>query len=353
MTSLWLTRLIPLTTLMLVSPSGRAFAQTPPPEPDPDSVYLYSFFREPNGVGGLRLAWSEDLFEWREIPGPHFQPTTGSVSQQGEPADRVFRDAFVAPDPGGGFHLVWTTGWDRRDIGYAHSPDLVHWEDERLLPVMTHREAAENCWAPKLFYDREAQLWMILWSTTLGDDTFSEPVVPGTSRNHRIWYVTTRDFQTLREARVLFDLGHSCIDAYLLETASEHLFFFKDERANDESVAVFDPQYQNIRFARGESPRGPFREISAPITGRGRGRWMNEGPSAIEVNGAYYVFYDHHGEDPYFGVVRSRDLVTWEEVTGRFSFPPRSKHGHIFRARREAVQRLIDSERENPGARPR
>jgi len=353
MTSAGPIRIALLLTSLQAGLAGGVFPEGLPLEPAPDSVYLYSFFREPNGVGGLCLAWSRDLFEWREIPGPHFQPTVGSLPRDGEPADRVFRDAFVAPDPRDGFHLVWTTGWDRRDIGYAHSPDLVHWEDERLLPVMAQREAAENCWAPKLFYDRETQLWMILWSTTLADDTFPKPVVPGTSRNHRIWYVTTRDFQTLSEARVLFDPGHSCIDAYLLETASEYLLFFKDERANDESVAVFDLRYQNLRLARGESPRGPFREVSPPITGRGRGRWMNEGPSAIEVNGAYYVFYDHHGEDPYFGVVRSRELVSWEEVTGRFSFPPRSKHGHIFRARREAVQRLIESGRESPGVRDR
>ncbi len=350
MTSVWPIWIVVLATW--VAACG-AFAEELSLQPARDSVYLYSFFREPDGVGGLRLAWSEDLFEWREISGPHFQPTIGSVSRQGEPGGRVFRDAFVAPDPAGGFHLVWTTGWDRRDIGYAHSPDLVHWEDESLLPVMAQREAAGNCWAPKLFYDREAQVWMILWSTTLADDTFPKPVVTGTSRNHRIWYVTTRDFRTLSEARVLFDPGYSCIDAYLLRDGSGHLLFFKDERANDESVASFDPRYQNIRMARGEGPRGPFRDVSLPITGRGRGRWMNEGPSALKVNGTIYVFYDHHGEEPYFGAVRSRDLESWEDVTELFRFPPASKHGHIFRVRRGAVRRLIGSEREPPGARPR
>ncbi len=315
--------------------------EEPPLDPAEASVYVYSFFREPDGVGGLHLAYSEDFFRWQEIPGPHLRPTVGDRARRGDGDQRVFRDAFVAPDPAGGFHIVWTTGWGRRDIGYAHSPDLIHWEDERLLPVMAHREAAQNCWAPKLFYDREDERWMILWSTTLGDDTFPEPTVPGTSRNHRIWYVTTRDFQTFSEARVLFDPGHSCIDAYLLRDGSGHSLFFKDERANDESVAVFNPGHQNVRVARGESPRGPFRDISPPITGQGRGRWKNEGPSAIKVGGLYYVFYDHHGDDPYFGVVRSRDLVSWEDVTDLFTFPARSKHGHVFRARRGVVQRLL------------
>jgi hypothetical protein len=337
----WMIRAVLLAGAVVVSSHAVTLAEGPTPHTTSDAVYLYSFFREPDGVGGLQLAYSEDFFRWKEIPGSHFQPTVGGVIPRGESPQKVFRDPFVAPDPEGGFHIVWTTGWGRRDIGYAHSPDLIHWEEERLLPVMAHRQAAQNCWAPKLFYDSEARHWMILWSTTLADDTFPEPVVPGTSRNHRIWYVTTRDFRTFGEARVLFDPGYSCIDACLLRDGSRYLLFFKDERANDDDVAAFDPRYQNIRVARGESPLGPFHDISAPITGRGPGRWQNEGASAIVVEGAYHVFYDHHGDDPYFGVVRSRDLASWEDVTGRFDFPARSKHGHVFRTSREAVRRLI------------
>ncbi len=136
---------------------------------------------------------------------------------------------------------------------------------------------------------------MIFWSTTLADDMFPEPAVPGTSRNHRIWYVTTRDFRTLSEARVLFDPGHSCIDACLLRDDSGHYLFFKNERANDESVAVFDPRYQNIRMARGErtidisfSPgRGPdglwwsFGSCGGRPAGRGRG----SAPSTLPASG--------------------------------------------------------------------
>ena len=333
------------TALLLGAVAAGSGTGAQPEEPARGSteelVYLYSFFREPNGAGGLQLAYSEDFFRWQEIEGPHFRPTIGDQTGEGEEGQRVFRDPFVAPDPDGGFQMVWTTGWGRRDIGYAHSPDLIHWEGERLLPVMAHREAAQNCWAPKLFYDRKERHWMILWSTTLADRTFPDPTVPGTSRNHRIWYVTTRDFETLTEPRVLFDPGHSCIDAYILREGSRHCLFFKDERANDDAVAAFDARYQNIRMACGAGPQGPFGDISPPITGQGAGPWKNEGPSAIQVGNQHYVFYDHHGDEPYFGVVRSRDLVSWEDVTARFTFPERSKHGHVFRVARRVVRRLI------------
>ena len=311
-----------------------------------DTVFVYSFFREPNGHDGLHLAYSEDFFAWSEIPEPVFRPDMGTVRELDGKEYHVFRDVFVAPDPSGGFHMIWTSGWDRRDIGYAHSDDLIHWDRQQLIPVMEHRDAANNCWAPKLSYDERADRWMILWSTWLSDDTFPKPVVPGTNKNHRIWYVTTRDFQSFSTAQVLFDPGFSCIDAYLFRDGPRYRLFFKDERANDSSdYNPEEPAYQNIRMATADSPVGPYCALSPPITGNGPSEtsmWHNEGPCAIRVGAFTYVFYDHHGGSPYFGAVRSGDLLRWDDVTGSFEFPEKSKHGHIFRLPRSELAPLLE-----------
>ena len=150
--------------------AGKPNAQN---DPDSDSVYLYSFFRDPDGADGLRLAYSKDFFNWTEFERSFFQPSIGNTTKKMNHDHKVFRDPFVTPDPEGGFRMVWTTGWDRRDIGCAYSPDLVHWSGETLIPVMRDRPAL-NCWAPKLFCDEGSQTWFILWSTTLDDDTFPE-----------------------------------------------------------------------------------------------------------------------------------------------------------------------------------
>ncbi len=306
-----------------------------------DCVYLYSFFREPDGVGGLMLAYSEDFFHWKELPGPFFQPKVGTPTRQKNYSHMTFRDAFVAPDPAGGYRMVWTTGWSGRNIGYARSADLVHWEDEKTIPVMEHREAAVNCWAPKLFYDSARKQWLIFWSTTLEDDTFPKSDVPHTTGNHRIWYVTTRDFQSFSTAALFFDPGYPAIDAYLMADAGKYYLFFKDQRSNNRRVAPVNPMYMNIRIAHGDTPYGPFGDISEPVTGKGKGVWLNEGPSAIRVGDYTYVFYDHYGGDNYYGAARSRDMKVWEEATLLFTFPPRSKHGHIFAVPRKAVAHLL------------
>lgn len=288
-------------------------------------VWLFSSFR--GEQEGLYLAYSEDLYDWTEIPGPHMRPEIG---------DKVMRDPFIMMGPDGIIHMVWTTGWGRRDIGYSKTRDLVNWSEQRLIPVMGGKPKAKNCWAPKIFYDDEAKQWQIIWSTWLDDGSFPRPELPHTSKQHRIWYVTTKDFEKVSEPKVLLDPGYSCIDAYLIEHDDEYLLFFKDERYNDSSV--FTPAHQNIRMARSKSRYGPFGDISEPITGQGPGKWHNEGACAVKQGGEYYVFYDHHNRDEYFGAVKSKDLKNWTDVSEKMNLPKGLKHGSIIRVPKKMVK---------------
>ena len=72
--------------------------------------------------------------------------------------DRLMRDPSICQAPDGTFHMVWTSSWTDRIIGYASSPDLIHWSEQRSIPVMMHEPAAHNCWAPELFYDEPRKL---------------------------------------------------------------------------------------------------------------------------------------------------------------------------------------------------
>lgn len=301
-----------------------------------ETVYLFSSFRGERE--GLYLAWSEDLYNWTEIAGPHLKPTIG---------DNVMRDPFIMMGPGGIIHMVWTTGWGRRDIGYASTRDLINWSEQKLIPVMGSKPKARNCWAPKIFYDEAEKQWLIVWSTWLDDGTFRPPELPHTSKQHRIFYVTTKDFKDFSEAKLLFDPGYSCIDAYLLKDGDEYLLFFKDERYNDSEV--FAPAHQNIRMARGKSRYGPFGDITEPITGKGAGKWHNEGPCAVKLGGEYYVFYDHHSGETYYGAVKSRDLKNWVDVSEQMNFPKGLKHGSIVRVPKKVVTKLLRSRQDKGG----
>jgi hypothetical protein len=292
------------------------------------AVFMFSSFS--GEKGGLLLAYSEDLYNWTEIPGPHLKPTIG---------DNIMRDPFIMMGPGRIIHMVWTTGWGRRDIGYASTRDFINWSAPKLIPVMGKHPKARNCWAPKIFYDREQKQWQIIWSTWLDDGTFGAPELPHTSKQHRIWYATTKDFDKVSEPKVLFDPGYSCIDAYLLKGSKICILFFKDERYNDSTVVT--PAHQNIRMALGSSRYGPFGNVSEPITGTGPGKWQNEGPCAVVMGGDFYVFYDHHGGDTYFGATKSKDLKSWTDVSEQMNIPKGFKHGSIIRVPSEIVKELL------------
>jgi hypothetical protein len=46
------------------------------------------------------------------------------------------RDPFLMRGPDHEYHLVGTWGWRGQSLGYAHSPDLVHWPEQREIPIM-------------------------------------------------------------------------------------------------------------------------------------------------------------------------------------------------------------------------
>ena len=60
--------------------------------------------------------------------------------------DKLMRDPSICQVPDGTFHMVWTSSWTDRIIGYASSRDLVHWSEQRAIPVMMHEPTAHNCW---------------------------------------------------------------------------------------------------------------------------------------------------------------------------------------------------------------
>src|SRR5215217_3259988 len=137
-----------------------ASAPTSKPASLPETCYLFSSFRS-NGEDGLHLAWSADGLKWRALKGDKsfVAPRVGS--------EKLMRDPCVLRGPDGAFHMVWTTGWKGRDIGYASSKDLITWSEQRAIPVMEKEPTARNCWAPEVVYDPATKQFLIFWATTI------------------------------------------------------------------------------------------------------------------------------------------------------------------------------------------
>ncbi len=294
----------------------------------PETCYLFSYFYHDEQADGLRLAWSGDGLQWEMLNEgePCLRPTVGESA--------LMRDPCLHRAPDGVFHLVWTTSWEGKTIGHATSRDLVEWSAQKAIPVMAHEPDAVNCWAPEIIWDEEGDQFVIYWSTTilgLYPETSNSNRRPGS--NHRIYATTTRDFETFSPTRLFYDGGFNVIDASLAPNGDEWLMFIKNE-------TLTPRREKNIRMVRGPSIFGPWSEVSPPLTGD----YWAEGPCALKVGDEWRVYFDKHRLDA-IGLIVSRDLETWTDVSDQVSFPKNARHGTVLAVPRDVVERLLARER--------
>jgi hypothetical protein len=284
-------------------------------------VYLFSFFREPNGQAGLQLATSTNGLNWTEIQAPN-----GKSFLEPKVGGRLMRDPSLALGPDGTFHMVWTTSWGRPPVfGYASSKDLVHWTEQRAIPVMEDDPECKNVWAPELFYDAKRAEWIVFWATTV-PGKFSETEHSG-DNNHRIYCVTTKDFQTFSKTRLFYDGSFNVIDAAILPAKGKFYLVVKDETKN--------PVRKHLRLAVSDAAAGPYGPAGKPFTVD----WV-EGPSPLTVNGHYYVYFDHYSNPKYYGAMKSADLETWQDISSQVSFPRGIRHGTALKVPASVVSNL-------------
>ncbi len=283
-------------------------------------VYLFSYF-EGNG-DGLHFASSLDGLNWQAVG-------EGKVFLRPEVGDSLMRDPSIVQDADGLFHLVWTTGWRDRGIGYASSPDLVNWSPQRFIPVMEGFEGTRNTWAPELYYDEADDLFYIVWASTVpGLFEQNEVIESESGLNHRQFYVTTKDFQTFSDTKLFFDPGFSVIDGAIVKKDGRYWFILK----NEESL----PAEKNLRVTFTDDLKAGFpTDVSANISGDS---WA-EGPSPLVLRDSVYVFFDKYREGKY-GAIRSSDGTVWEDVSDRVTFPRGIRHGTAFRVKESVLEGL-------------
>lgn len=271
-----------------------------------DSVYLFSYFKN-NGQDGLHLAYSHDGLEWKALK----HDSSFLIPMVAK--DKLMRDPCIIRGIDGKFHMVWTVSWNDKGIGYASSPDLVHWSEQQFIPVMQHEDSARNCWAPEIFYDRKKKEYMIYWATTIpgrfsaGDNRY----------NHRLYYVTTRDFKNFSRTKLLYNRGFNVIDATIQQNGKEYIMFLKDETR-------YPPQ-KNIRIAVSRKWDKAYSTASPPITGS----YWAEGPTVLKKGDQWIVYFDKYLDHQY-GAVLSTDLVNWADISDQLKFPEGARHGSVL-----------------------
>lgn len=277
-------------------------------------AYLFTSFREP-ATDGLHLAYSNDGYHWTDLGGGYLKPEVGG---------KLMRDPSIARGKDGTFHLVWTTNWKGdKGFGYASSRDLVHWSEQRFIPVMEHEPEVVNVWAPELHYDEDKDRFVIIWASTI---PFKFPKGEEDERNnHRMYYVTTQDFRTFSRPALFFDPGFSVIDAVIAKRKqNDYVLILKDNTR---------PQ-RNIKVAFAQDALGPYQNVSTPFTG-----FLTEGPTVAKVGDDWLIYFDQY-RDKTYGAVKTSDFRTFRNVSDQIKVPEGHKHGTIITINLSALKQL-------------
>ena len=295
-------------------------------------AYLFSYFVG-DSRDGLHLAYSYDGLIWTALN------DNKSVLTPAVGKDKLMRDPSICQGDDGTYHMVWTSSWTDRIIGYASSKDLINWSEQKAIPVMMHEETAHNCWAPELFYNAPTKTFYIYWATTI-PGRHKEVATSESEKglNHRMYYVTTRDFKTFSPTRMFFDPDFSVIDAAIVvdKKNKDLVMVVKNENSN--------PAEKNLRITRTSDLEMGFpTEVSKPI----HGNYWAEGPAPLFVGDWLYVYFDKYRDHKY-GAVRSLNGTDWEDVSDQTKFPRGIRHGTAFPVKPSVVKSLLKHYGEEP-----
>jgi hypothetical protein len=283
---------------------------------DEKEVYLFTSFREP-ATDGLTLLYSYDGISWRRIDTVLLKPKIGN--------QKVMRDPSLIQGPDGIFHLVWTSSW-KGDLGfgYTSSKDLINWSEQKLIPVMAWDSTTVNVWAPELFYDDVKMEYIIIWASTI--PFRFEKGIEDEYNNHRLYYTTTKDFNTFSGSKLFFNPGYSVIDGVIIKRdKNDYVLVFKDNTRPN----------RNLRVAFSTSPLGPFSGISEPFTDN-----FTEGPAWLKKDNTWIIYYDVYRENKY-GAVKTSDFKTFNDISDSIKVPGGHKHGTIIKIKKKFWRKII------------
>jgi len=289
-----------------------------------DEVYLFSSFRG-NGEDGLHLAYSEDGLRWTALNGD-------KASLKPEVGGRLMRDPCIIQGPDGLFHMVWTTSWGDRGIGYANSKDLITWSEQQFVPVMEHEATARNCWAPEITWDPDGEQYVIYWATTLPERFTETAKAADQGWNHRVYCTRTKDFKTYTPTRLFYEPGFNVIDSTIVRDGKRWILITKDETRH--------PPAKNLHIATSDKATGPWSEASEPFTPNGL--WV-EGPTTAKIGEFWYVYFDCYTEHRY-GAMRTKDFETWEDVSDQLEVPKGMRHGTVLAVGRRFFAPLLNDQ---------
>ena len=226
----------------------------------------------------------------------------------------------------GKYNHSWENVREHGSKALAHwkSEDLVHWGEEELVQIADERFGC--VWAPDVIYDREADEYVLHWSSTYRG-----------KRNMGIYCSRTKDFKQFSGPELLYEMEESpVIDSAMYEEEGKYYLFIKGEE-NPRRVMLLE----------GEHVHGPFRRIQRfdeAMLHIEEGKY--EAPTAVRTkDGKWCLFLDYYGVQgagqgyvPF--TAPSLKSGAFVRSDAQFSFPYGFKHGTILEISGEEYARM-------------
>jgi hypothetical protein len=263
------------------------------------------------------MLYSYNGYYWKDLDTVLLQPTVGN--------QKVMRDPSMVQGPDGTFHLVWTSSWrGDKGFGYASSKDLIHWSEQKMIPVMQDEATTVNVWAPELFYDDGKKQYIVIWASCIPGRF--EKGMEEDSNNHRMYYTMTKDFKDFSGTKLFLDPGFSVIDAVIVKRSTkEYVLVLKDNTRPE----------RDIKVAFADDPLGPWKNISKPFTDS-----FTEGPTVLRVKDDWLIYYDSYRKKIY-ETSSTKDFIHFENATNKTKVPEGHKHGTIVTVKKKIVRQLV------------
>lgn len=330
---------IVLLFLFLASTSSVAQQPNPPgqvarAEDAANQAYLFAHMLHED-YGRLYYSVSTDGLHWHALNGKK----------------RVSEDYRGHPDicqgHDGRYYLAGNTSDASPDIDIWVSADLMHWEKHHtytpdLRSTPDYAQALQRIGAPKLYFDKATQQYILTWHTPHKEGTKEDPERYWASQ--RTLYVLSKDLKSFSDHPTkLFDWNMGTIDVFIRRVGDQYFAVLKDEAY----PTLYWTTGKTIRISRAPSLTGPYSEPSAPVSPNFR-----EAPMLIPSpdNRIWYLYYEQYPGVSYGLSIADNLNGPWYQASGytfhadwdKYSLPESVRHGCMITISKSEYDALVE-----------
>jgi hypothetical protein len=252
----------------------------------------------------------------------------------------------IAKGPDDTYYIAGNEGDDSPTINIWSSRDLIEWRrystyTPDLKSTPGYSQALQRIGAPKLFFDDASRRFVMTWHT---------PHLQGTPEDgERYWasqrtlYVTSKDLKEFSPPpKRLLDWDMGTIDVLLRHAEGKYWAIIKDERYPTLDWVTG----KTIRIAHADSPLGPYKDLSPPLSPNFR-----EAPMLIPSPDGqiWYLYYEQYPGVSYGLSVADSLAGPWYQISGytffadwdQYSLPPKVRHGTMITISRTQYDALV------------